>query len=121
MEYCNLFILDRKKIPTIVNTTSIKVFIDFWSQFYYFWDDEKYFENLKPINELKNENIDELFRWKNGMDLSRKKNDSVNKIKQYFSKYHNQFKENGILEKDLKGIIMTAISELSGPCFSCIF
>jgi hypothetical protein len=57
----------------------INAFINFWKSFYdsdrYY--DSQYNDNLIPIAKMSDKNVRQLFEWKNGRDLSKSKNKSV--------------------------------------------
>ena len=55
--------------PIIVNKGTVSQFIDCWSRFYDYSGNEIYFKHLNK-NTLEAGDIQELFKWKNGMRLS---------------------------------------------------
>jgi hypothetical protein len=65
------------KIPKLVSTDK-KDFIEFWARRYSYSMDGLYEENInQPLNENR---VIELYRWKNGTDLSEKKSDLVKRV-----------------------------------------
>lgn len=75
----HLFILTKLKLPilTKIEAKDIKAFIDYWSELYSYGKETKYADNINPINFSEN-NILELFVWKNGSILSNLKRESLN-------------------------------------------
>lgn len=64
------------KYPIIKHVGSVTQFIDCWSKYYNAYSDEIYFSHIN--NDLLSENdIRELFVWKNGMKLSDLKSHSI--------------------------------------------
>ena len=100
MVYTNLPLLLKKEDLTI------DTFIHFWRRFYESDEttDKNYFDNLKPIGELTEDNIEKLFKWKNGMRLSDKKTESVNKIQKRLAEIKNKFEKYGNSTDELKEI-----------------
>ncbi len=88
-----------KNLPVIVKRekATIYSFIKCWKRFYEPDEskDKIYFDNLKTLNELKEDIIEKLFIWKNGMPLSGKKLDSVNKIKDKLDGIKEKFAPSG--------------------------
>ncbi len=85
-------------------TSSIEEFIDFWKKFYYFWTDDVYFKNLKPIIDLSDNNIEELYEWKNGRRVAIEKQiESIERIKQKLNEIKNTF-EKSVSDDELEEI-----------------
>lgn len=95
-------------LPILIKTenSDIDTFIDFWTRFYEYdgENDKVYYDNLKPIGELTADNIRELYKWKNGMQLSGPKNSSVNKIIQNLDEIKSRFTSFGNSNSELKEI-----------------
>ncbi len=94
----NLPILIKKENSTIDE------FINCWKKFYESGENKDYFENLKLVDELTENNIEKLFEWKNGMNLSQKKQEAVNKIKHDLTNIVIKFEKSRNLEEDFKKI-----------------
>jgi len=102
--------------PILIKTeiSNIDKFIEYWKRFYEDdgHGDKIYYDNLKPIDKLTVDNICELYKWKNGMRLSKQKNSSVNKIilnleeiKSRFTSFGNSNSElNEIFEYSRKNV-----------------
>lgn len=97
-----------RNIPILIKkeNSTIDLFIENWKKFY---ESDKnkdsiYFENLRLINELTEDSIQKLFEWKNGMRLSPRKQESVDKIKKDLTNIVLKFEKSGKSEKDLKEI-----------------
>lgn len=86
--------------------STIDGFINSWRKFYQSDEnkDKIYFENLKSFDELTEESFQNLFEWKNGMRLSPKKQESLDKIKHDLSNIVIKFEKCGNLECDFKKI-----------------
>lgn len=68
-------------ILPILNTKNIvdfRTFVDFWTHFYDYPNPEKYTNNISLANDKKS--LQQLFEWKNGMPLSKKKEELFTKI-----------------------------------------
>jgi hypothetical protein len=62
--------------PIIVNKGTVNQFIDCWSKYYNYSGNEIYFKHLNKCK-IEAEDIRELFKWKNNMRLSIKKDISI--------------------------------------------
>ncbi|MCZ7405262.1 MAG: hypothetical protein O8C67_10085 [Candidatus Methanoperedens sp.] len=81
-------------------------FIKTWRKFYVS-DENKdmiYFTNLNPINKLTEDNIQNLFLWKNGMRLSDKKQESLNNLKNKLSEIQKKISKYGNSNNELEEI-----------------
>ena len=94
--------------PMLIKTenSNIDTFIDFWKRFYEYdsYNDKIYYDNLKPIDELEEDNICELYKWKNGMKLSNKKKDSIQTIINDLPNIKSEFAKSGNSIQELEEI-----------------
>ena len=95
-------------LPILFKTenSNIDEFIEYWKRFYEYdgENDKIYYDNLKPIGELKEDNIRELYKWKNGMHLSEKKYDSIQAIVDDLPYIQSKFAKSGNSIQELEEI-----------------
>lgn len=76
-----------------IQPNDFQAFVELWSKVYFYKNSEKYSNNI-GLEKLENNNLIELYEWKNGMELSPKKDisfqnillkiDQINKFKEDF-------------------------------------
>ncbi len=87
--------------------STINSFIDSWKKYYESDEnqDKIYFDNLKPINELNAENIQNLFQWKNETkNIWKYKQNSIDKIIKDLANIKIKFEHIGNSDQDLRNI-----------------